>query len=38
MSPAMVSGGGGGQPHPNLQPYLVLNWCIALEGICPSRN
>ena len=29
---------GGSQPHSNLQPYLVLNWCIALEGIFPSRN
>jgi microcystin-dependent protein len=28
----------GGQPHPNMQPYLVLNYCIALEGIYPSRN
>lgn len=29
---------GGSQPHPNLQPYLVLNYCIALQGIFPSRN
>lgn len=29
---------GGSQPHNNLQPYLVLNYCIALEGIFPSRN
>lgn len=28
---------GGNQPHPNLQPYLVLNFCIALQGIFPSR-
>jgi microcystin-dependent protein len=28
----------GGQPHPNLQPYLVLNFCVALSGIFPSRN
>jgi microcystin-dependent protein len=28
----------GGQPHPNMQPYLVLNYCIALAGIYPSRN
>ena len=38
MSPAMIGGGGGGQPHANLQPLLVLNYCIALEGIFPSRN
>ena len=29
---------GGNQPHNNLQPYLVINWCIALSGIFPSRN
>jgi microcystin-dependent protein len=29
---------GGSQPHTNLQPYLVVNWCIALAGIFPSRN
>lgn len=29
---------GGGQPHENRQPYLVINWCIALEGIFPPRN
>ena len=29
---------GGSQPISILQPYLVLNFCIALEGIFPSRN
>jgi microcystin-dependent protein len=29
---------GGGQPHSNLQPYLVLNFIICLVGIFPSRN
>jgi microcystin-dependent protein len=29
---------GGGSPHNNLQPYLVLNFCIALQGIFPSRS
>lgn len=29
---------GGSQPHANMQPYLVLNWCIALQGIFPSPN
>ena len=28
---------GGGQPHSNLQPYLTLNWCIALQGVFPAR-
>lgn len=29
---------GGSQPHENMQPFLALNWCIALSGIFPSRN
>lgn len=29
---------GGSQPHENRQPYLVMNWCISLSGIFPSRN
>ena len=29
---------GGSQPHSNMQPYLAMNYCIALEGIFPSRN
>jgi microcystin-dependent protein len=29
---------GGGQPHNNLQPYLAMTTCIALQGIFPSRN
>lgn len=29
---------GGSQPHLNMQPYLVLNTCIALQGIFPSQN
>ena len=29
---------GGSQPHSNIQPFLALNFCIALEGIFPSRN
>jgi len=29
---------GGGQPHENRQPYLALNFVIALQGIFPSRN
>jgi microcystin-dependent protein len=28
----------GGQPHENRQPFLVMNWCIALRGIFPSRS
>lgn len=29
---------GGNQAHPNQQPYLTLNFCIALNGIFPSRS
>jgi microcystin-dependent protein len=29
---------GGNQPHNNLQPYLVMNFCIALQGIFPPRS
>jgi len=28
----------GGQAHENRQPFLVMNWCIAYNGIFPSRN
>lgn len=38
MSSAAVSNVGGGQAHENMQPYLVLNFCIALQGLFPSRN
>jgi microcystin-dependent protein len=38
MNPLMIAAAGGGQPHGNIQPFLVLNFCIALFGIFPSRN
>ncbi len=38
MNPGAVSAAGGGQPHQNMAPYLVLNCIIALVGIFPSRN
>jgi microcystin-dependent protein len=38
MSPAAIAVAGGGQPHENRQPFLVLNYIIALQGIFPSRN
>src|SRR5215218_3888108 len=38
LQPATVDSVGGSQPHENRQPYLVLNWCIALIGIFPSQN
>ena len=38
MTPATVASVGGSQPHENRSPYLVLNYCIALIGVFPSRN
>ncbi len=38
MLPATVSNVGGSQAHLNLQPFLTLNFCIALQGIFPSPN
>jgi microcystin-dependent protein len=38
MSPQALAAAGGGQPHENWPPYLVLNFVIALQGIFPSRN
>jgi len=28
---------GGSQPHNNMQPYLALNFCIAMQGVFPAR-
>ncbi|HLF26215.1 MAG TPA: tail fiber protein [Anaerolineae bacterium] len=33
-----ISSIGGSQPHTNVQPFLTLTFCIALQGIFPSRN
>lgn len=33
-----VQNTGGSQPHNNMAPFLVLNFCIALQGIFPSPN
>lgn len=38
LRPDTVANAGGSQPHENRQPYLVLNFVIALQGIFPSRN
>ena len=38
MAPQAVSTTGGSQPHGNMQPYLALNFIIALQGLYPSRS
>lgn len=36
FAPGMCGPTGGGQPHENRQPYLAVNFCIALAGVFPS--
>ncbi|QAU37163.1 phage tail protein [Bradyrhizobium guangdongense] len=38
MSPQTIGIAGGGLPHNNMQPYLTLNFCIALQGVFPPRG
>ena len=38
MQASQISPTGGSQPHENRQPYLTINFCIAIVGIFPSRN
>lgn len=38
LTPQTIAATGGSQPHNNMQPYLVLNFVIALVGIFPSRS
>jgi microcystin-dependent protein len=38
MAGNAIGQAGGGQNHPNIQPFLALSYCIALQGIFPSRN
>lgn len=38
LSPSAISTVGGGAQHNNLQPYLVVNYIIALQGIFPPRS
>jgi microcystin-dependent protein len=37
MSSNAIGPAGGGLPHNNMQPYLTLTFCIALQGIFPQR-
>ena len=38
LAPASVAPVGGGQAHETMQPFLALTFCIALQGIFPSRD
>jgi microcystin-dependent protein len=38
MNNAMIGATGGGQPVSVVQPYLAINYIIALQGIFPSRG
>ena len=38
LSPFGLSVTGGSQPHNNMQPYLTLNFCIAMQGVFPPRG
>ena len=38
MAQQAIANVGGSQPHLNMQPYLTLNFCIALQGIFPSQT
>ena len=38
MNTGAVQNAGGNQQHSNLQPYLGVNYCIAMQGTFPSRN
>lgn len=38
MDPGMISSAGLGQPFPKRPPYQTIRWCIALQGIYPSRS
>lgn len=38
LDPGTVTNTGGSQAHLNMQPFLVLNFCIALQGIFPSAT
>lgn len=38
MSVNAIAPAGGGQPHNNMQPYLTMYFCIALQGVYPPRS
>ena len=38
LNATSITGAGGSQPHLNMQPFLTLSFCIALQGIFPSAT
>lgn len=38
INPGTIANVGGSQAHLNMQPFLTLSFCIALQGIFPSPN
>jgi microcystin-dependent protein len=38
LDPSALPPRGGDQPHNNMQPYLTMNFCIALQGVYPPRT
>jgi microcystin-dependent protein len=38
LAPQALPPAGGSLPHNNMQPYLTLNFCIALQGLFPPRS
>ena len=38
LAPQALGPAGGSQPHNNMQPYLTLSFCIALQGVFPPRS
>jgi microcystin-dependent protein len=38
INPGTIGNTGGSQAHQNMQPYLTVSFCIALQGIFPSQN
>ncbi|MEW6982230.1 phage tail protein [Colwelliaceae bacterium 6471] len=38
LAPQAIGNSGGSQPHENQQPYLGVNFCIAMQGLYPSRS
>ena len=38
LNAGVIASAGSSQPHENQQPFLTINFCMALQGIFPSRN